>query len=499
MLRIVAFFHYRFDADEQQHAHVAWGWTGGMVQYRDFFDNHVPLFHLLMAPFVALAGERPTILLWLRVPIVALFAIVVWATYVIARKLYDERVARWAALLLSLFPPFFLKSLEFRTDNLWNALWMLALVALVRRARPFVIGLILGATFAVSLKTTLIVATLLISAAIVHFFVGKVPARGWLEALGGFAIIPAILAIVFVALGAWDELIYCNFTFNGNLALTRKNLWVGRAFFPFNFGAVVWLAWRFRRTENVWRYFFAVCIGVYAVTLAGFWILISPRDFLPLMPLCAMFVAAALTRLQKPVQAFSIVAALCFVSLWHYANHLADETDWHTTMMEQALRLSRPGEMVMDLKGETIFRRRPFYYAFEYITRAQIAHGIIPDTVAADVVRTRTHVAQAEGPMWPPHARAFLNENFLDLGRLRASGQWIAADGAFSIAVPGEYVVLNEGGEARGVLDGTRYTGARELGIGAHRFIGGDKRVAVLWAPAYRRGHSPFHLRDRDF
>src|SRR5688572_29311378 len=58
VLRAIAFFNYRFDVDEQQHLHVTWGWTAGLVQYRDYFDNHAPLFHLLTAPLLALMGER---------------------------------------------------------------------------------------------------------------------------------------------------------------------------------------------------------------------------------------------------------------------------------------------------------------------------------------------------------------------------------------------------------------------------------------------------------
>ncbi|MFP5248032.1 MAG: hypothetical protein ACLGH0_15160, partial [Thermoanaerobaculia bacterium] len=54
VLRLLAYFRYRFDSDEQQHLHVAWGWTAGLVQYRDLFDNHAPLFHILMAPLLAL-------------------------------------------------------------------------------------------------------------------------------------------------------------------------------------------------------------------------------------------------------------------------------------------------------------------------------------------------------------------------------------------------------------------------------------------------------------
>lgn len=502
LLRVVALFRYRFDADEQHHAHVAWGWTDGMVQYRDYFDNHAPLFHLLTAPFVALIGERSEILLWLRLPMLALFAWTVYATFRIGRRLYDERVALWAAVLLALFPPFFLKSLEFRTDNLWTALSMLLLVLLLERRRAFVAGLVLGCAFAVSLKTTLLVITILLAWLITRFFVRP---EGWaftrrqlVVFLAGTAIVPAALSFFFAAVGAWDELVYCTITFNGNLSLTRTNLWVGRAIFPFTFGGVLAAAWTFRRAQHPWRYALAVGMGVFTVTLAGFWILISPRDFLPLMPLAAIFVAAALTRAEKPLAALAATLVLSIGALWYYADGFENNTDWHTTMMDQTLRLTRPGEMIIDLKGETIFRRRPFYYAFEYITRAQIAHAIIKDTLPEDVVRTRTHVAQADGPMWPPRGRAFLNENFINVGRLRVSGKGIPEHGTFTIAVPGEYVILTARGEARGQLDGRPYTGARRLAPGTHRFIG-DTNAVVLWAPAWRRGHSPFHLRDTEF
>ncbi|HVR41389.1 MAG TPA: hypothetical protein VMU84_20000, partial [Thermoanaerobaculia bacterium] len=74
ILRALAYFRYRFDADEQQHLHTTWGWTAGLVQYRDYFDNHTPLFHLSTAPLLALLGERSNILLWMRAPMLVLFA-----------------------------------------------------------------------------------------------------------------------------------------------------------------------------------------------------------------------------------------------------------------------------------------------------------------------------------------------------------------------------------------------------------------------------------------
>jgi hypothetical protein len=510
VLRAIAYFHYRFDSDEQQHLHVTWSWTAGLLPYRDVFDNHAPLFHLATAPILALFGERADILLWMRLPMLLLFAVVLRSTWVLGRRLYDDRVAAWAVLLLALFPPFFLKSLEFRTDNLWTALWMATLVVLTggpwTTRRLFLSGLLLGLAMATSLKTTLLLVTLAGGALLTWFFALRTASerpekprpRALLAFIAGLALVPAAFAVFFSMKGAWTDFVYCVFTFNGSLTQTRPNLWVARAIFPFTSAALLFAAWRLRASTTPLRYFFAVASGVFSVVLAGFWVLISPRDFLALMPIGAIFAASLATRARKPLNVLSTVVVLLLVALWHYADHFRNKTAWHTTMMEQTLRLSHPGEMVMDVKGETIFRPRPYYYAFENISRGLLAHGLIPDTVAEDVVAKRTYVAQADGPLWPPRARAFLNANFLNMGRLRAAGQWIAEDGTFTIAIPGNYVVVVERGQARGTLDGEPYGGARQLFAGQHQWTG-ERGAAVLWAPAFERGHSPFHLRDTRF
>ena len=492
MLRALALARYRFDSDEQQHLHVAWGWTAGKVQYRDVFDNHAPLFHMVTAPLLALFGERSDILFWMRLPMLVLFAVVLWATFDIARRLYDTRVAAWATVLLALFPPFFLKSLEYRTDNLWNAFWMLAVLGLIRGWRPFFVGLLFGCALSVSLKTPLLLIAL--GAGFLLHNRGRSEARPALDALAGFVLVPGALALFFVSAGAWDALVYCNFIFNGNLARAQDNAWLLRALALAGAAALVYVARRTRETTPRWRWLLGVTIGAFTVVLSGVWLLISPRDFLPIFPLLAIFAAAH--RPRVPMLAVAVAAMVG--ALYYYTDRFEKHTDWHYTMMDQALRLTRPGEPLIDLKGETIYRHRPFYYAFELITRTQMAKGLIPDTVARDVIRSRTYVAQADGPMWPPAARAWLSANFVNLGRLRAAGQWVKKDGTFTIAIPGEYVVLDADGEARGTLDGTPYTGARVLGAGAHRFAG-DRETCVVWAPAYRRGHSPFHLRDLEF
>jgi hypothetical protein len=92
ILRILYATHYRIDSDEPQHLHVVWGWAQGMIPYRDYFDNHSPLFHLLCAPLFTLLGVRPDIVIPMRCAMIPLFALSVFFVGRIAGTLYSARV-----------------------------------------------------------------------------------------------------------------------------------------------------------------------------------------------------------------------------------------------------------------------------------------------------------------------------------------------------------------------------------------------------------------------
>jgi hypothetical protein len=504
VMRVALLLRYRFDSDEPQHLHVAWGWTAGLVQYRDVFDNHSPLFHIVTAPLLAMFGERADILILMRLPMLALFAAVLWGTYVLAARHWSRRVALWSVLVVAIFPPFALKSIEYRTDNLWTALWIVALVILLRgrltAPRLFLAGLALGAALATSMKTLLLVVTLLIAAAIVRSVHRTAfDAKRLLPALAGFAIVPAIVLIAFAMMGALDEMFYCVVTFNGFAAGARWHAWIGRLAWPL----LVYAIWRMahrRGNEQPARLFLGALTALCCVTVLCLWTLITPRDFLAVMPLLAIFAVTWMLRMARPLRALVAYGVLATIALFHYADKLENRTDEHITMMDQVLRLSRRGEFLMDIKGETIFRQRPFLHAFEAITRHAMREGKIRDTIAHSMIEKRTYVAQADGPFLPPLGRQFMRRNFIDMGRIRVAGQWIGEDGAFTIAIPGEYVVVSAEGVARGTVDGAP-NAPRVLAAGAHRFdrAVAKERVAVMWAPAFARGGSPFHLRDLEF
>src|SRR6266403_5259341 len=157
VLKLVNITHYRFDSDESQHMHVIWAWARGFVQYRDIFDNHMPLFQIMFAPIFGPIGDRPTILYWMRFILLPMYFVAAWCTYQIGIRLFSRRVAVWAVLLAGFYPGYHFTSFEFRTDNLWALFWLMCVVVLISGSmngrRMLIAGLLLGFCFAISMKS----------------------------------------------------------------------------------------------------------------------------------------------------------------------------------------------------------------------------------------------------------------------------------------------------------------------------------------------------------
>ena len=154
----------------------------------------------------------------------------------------------------------------------------------------------------------------------------------------------------------------------------------------------------------------------------------------------------------------------------------------------------------MDLKGETVFRTRPYYYVLEGVTKARLAMGLLPDRIATDMVRARTHFAVADDPNFPVAVRVFLNTHFVGLGALRVPGtEWSRASGptdsarTFDVSFPDRFAVVADGAPAGGMLDGESYRGPRELEPGSHRYLPrpGERNITVIWQGAVERGLLP--------
>jgi len=108
------------------------------------------------------------------------------------------------------------------------------------------------------------------------------------------------------------------------------------------------------------------------------------------------------------------------------------------------------------------------------------------------------HVAQADGTQWPDRAQSSCEPISFDLGRLRASGQWLQTR-HLQHCHPGPVRRRDQRGEASGTLDGTPLSReARSLAPGVHKFSDRPERTVCLWR-RHMRAVLAFHPRDLDF
>src|SRR6184192_1514691 len=382
VLKLINTTTYRFDSDESQHTHVIWAWARGFVQYRDVFDNHMPLFQIMFAPIFALIGDRATILYWMRFILLPMYFVGAWCTYQIGEILFSRRAGVWAVILVGLYLKYHFISFEFRTDNLWAPLWLLCIVTLISGpltvARGLVTGLLLGLCFGISMKSALLLLMLLMSAPVALFLVGrKQLGQSWSHLarctkafFAATALVPAVIAGAFAVAGLWRNFRYCNFDHNFLPHLDVKNHrpWFV-IIFPVTFPFVIYAArlivrgaptppLAFRRA-----FIFLIC-GFYTPALYSFWNLLTRQDYLPYYPLAFVLVSGALLavspRLAKyklsvshylyriPLPAFVGLLELFLVIVTR--PFWINRTETETNLLRGVLKLTDPGDYVLDCK-----------------------------------------------------------------------------------------------------------------------------------------------------
>jgi hypothetical protein len=523
VLRILYAFHYRIDSDEPQHLHVVWGWTQRMIPYRDYFDNHSPLFQMLCAPLFAALGTRADIVVPMRLAMIPLFALSVFLLARIAGSLISPQAGLWAAVFAAVTPRFFFVTTEFRPDDLWAVLWFGVLFAAISGEltvrRAIVIGLLIGTSFCVSAKTVLLLVSLAlgtITILILQFCRGQ--RISWrrlfqlsLLIAAGITIPPIMFSLFFMFHGAFGQAFYCIVIHNivpvssgPPLPLLPVLKWIGFAAIPVGVGVYLFprCSGDFRKTRALWVCFVTV---FYYVTLKTCWPILANEDYVNSDPLFVGILAAMVVtvpdqwprvfgrlRLILPLATALLALGLIINS----ESPFSDQTKQKISMVATALQLTEPSDYVMDSKGETIYRMRPFYYVLEGLSGRRMKEGLIPDTIPEKLVETETPLATVR--RMPRAAAAFIRKNYIPIAfRLSVLGQ-ILTEGnekfGFDIAVPSVYSVMAEFGSFGGTLDGKNISGPVRIEAGHHEIqrVSGSGRVALFWARAAEKGYDPF-------
>lgn len=530
LLRVVYACVYRVDSDEPQHLHVVWGWAHGLLQYRDIFDNHSPLFQALCAPYFRLFGEHAWILLPMRLAMLPLYLADLWFVFAIGRSLYTRQWGRWAALIAGAVPIFFLVTTEFRTDDLWTTLWLGSLWLAIRAPAPgapgrarhaFILGLTMGACFATSMKTTLLLLSLGISTGGVALLHGLSRRQGYLAAalrdaglfFAGLIIIPGLIIAFFAAHGSLHQMYYCVIQHNtvpglGKWAKAGFHLWL----FPIALPLLIALGWLCMHSSaddriGSGRALILITAGAYYFLLRSYWPLVTAQDFTPVWPLIVLSALPLLFHLLSlPRSAILIPAAGALLLALEIGligkaqSPLSNQMRPFVQDLDAVLRLTTPADYVMDGKGETIFRKRPIYWVLEGVTLKRIQLGLIPDEVRKRMIATRTCVAVNH--RLREVDRDWLRANYIEGGgKVWVAGQYLGPARpaiSFHTDFPAAYsFVSSTPGGAPALactLDGSPLQPSRQIPAGNHQLelTTPAGAIAMVWTPALERGFHPF-------
>jgi hypothetical protein len=526
-LKFLYAFRLRIDSDETQHLHVVWSWTQHQLPYRDVFDNHSPFFQFLCAPFFALCGERADIVILMRILTVPLYCGTLWLAYRIARRLWPHPAAMFATICAGAFPIFFVKSSEFRPDDLWAPLFLLSILAFMtrpfRNREAFFGGLALGACFITTMKTSALAISLGVSALLLLAYecvrAQEVSWRSvWQRTavlLVGCSLPPAAVVLFFAAHHALPALYYGTIAHNLTPTLFRpqyaNRFGVMAPMFALALlgGACAWS----RATEPQRRsiLMLVTTCTVYLALIMFVWPLVEPHDILPVAPIALLFLiplsrsffdAVGDARAELWQQFFFPAVTLVEMATLLLAySPLRGEIAAKISFIHDVLRLTGTTDFVMDAKGESIFRRRPFFYALEGITLRRIELGLVPDDIPARLIETRTPVATTLRMPW--YACDFIEQNYVPVAfRLRVLGQNLGLrpneSAPFSckidIVIPNRYTIVAEHGAAGATVDDVPLRGSRYLDAGSHDIVvnAGHGQIDLIWADAAEKNFSPF-------
>lgn len=149
------------DIDEFQHLHAAWMISQHYILYKDFWENHTPLFYYLLLPLFRFCREGPGLVLLARVIMFFTSFAILYLTYTLARIDHDRMTSLLAVLILSCMVIFVEKSIEVRPDQLLLILWLASLWISIKafsnhlRMRFYYAGFLLGVAFLLSPKALL--------------------------------------------------------------------------------------------------------------------------------------------------------------------------------------------------------------------------------------------------------------------------------------------------------------------------------------------------------
>jgi hypothetical protein len=209
--------------DEVEHMHAAWMVSIGEKPFADFFEQHPPVYWMLLSPVAGITSSPQVLAFIARLFDLGCLAgmLVVFARLV--RRVEPAAAGPWPVLLLFGSYVFTRNMMVVRPDPLMTLCSFGGLLAWFdyletpRLSRAVIAGLLFGAAIAV-LQKALVMMALVMAASGIVFLMRKERRRALLIGtivLGACAVIPVALLCLVAWRGGWlSDMWFCNVPFN---------------------------------------------------------------------------------------------------------------------------------------------------------------------------------------------------------------------------------------------------------------------------------------------
>jgi len=156
LLAFISLISYRrfFGHDEFEAIHTAWKILTGERIYIDFFQHHHPFYYYAIAPLISIFGESSSSVIVLRMLSFTMFLSMLFITWRISKRLYNESFASLISVILLASSFIFTDSaIEIRPDVPQALLVLLSFASILsffdNRSKPHLIlsAVLLGASF----------------------------------------------------------------------------------------------------------------------------------------------------------------------------------------------------------------------------------------------------------------------------------------------------------------------------------------------------------------
>jgi len=287
----------------------------------------------------------------------------------------------------------------------------------------------------------------------------------------------------------------------------RRLMWLAAFLIPALLG-LGWLCMHSSANARIGagRALILMTCGAYYFLLRSYWPLVTAQDFIPVWPLIMLTVLPFLFHLLSvrnwPAQVLIPAAGMFLfgcevVGVWRQQSPLVNEMAPFEQNLAAVLHLTNPTDLVMDGKGETIFRMRPTYWVFEGVTLRRVQMGLIPDDVKEKMIATATCVAVKH--RLGEADQAWVRANYIEGdGKVWVAGQNLGPARPamnFHTDFKARYSIVSDNGKLAGTIDGAPLADSQQLLAGDHKLqiVQGKGNVALIWTQALDRGFSPFN------